>query len=778
MTPPIATSKAKATSKRPVPATALPVASQFNRLDARDLDTAMDLGLLLETLVVSPDAAAPEFGVAYEKQGGTRAAGCGSMVFPSQRALQERCKQFAMARGFQLFVAGSSTRPKGGGNVKYRCKRLHGQQFFDPSLPATKQHCPFYINGCGKEQRWKITRACFLHNHYKFIGWRAAATSKWTDPVAGPVVAAVAQCRHALLPASTSDGEESRRENEPQAPVPFPAPSSTTRAAPSHDHDDDDTGASGQPQRIKSQRNTTMSMKALCRMVKDEVNKYPASNVVLAKLDGKMIRRMLLGQGHTINHMMSSRIRRQLQEERITKVRTSFQQLRGYFNAVAQKNPTSFYRVETRDDGAFTRALFISNATRSAVAYCRKLLSLDHITYTKALPDSTTFGPLDGDENDDRICGVYLKACIKDFNDDVITIALALVTEENERNWEWFLHALQSTHEVTDWNEYTVIAGRSGGLEDAIRTVWSRASHHLCMRRVIEEDLVVTHKIPLTRATMQHIFDLARSDSQTEYDTLRQALGRTHEAVVAFLDTLERKRWVKYAFLEAYGRPTFNELTSDLSMASGSDKLLSQQEILSHTTWFGEEVVSSSHPLYTFQQYFQKLAAIFDERRQAAKMRPMRELVPRRDAQLQQILPGSQRCESIPCANGLYMVRYLGPTRLKIPDSWRHVNLTKWECTCQAWQDQAFPCLHAIHAAELDQRRIDSLYDVQHHSMAQLGKCYGSVFTPPTSAEASDTERDVSMKTPLDFFFSQDGSGRRKPGPRPKVRRRNKSSSE
>ncbi|KAG3041200.1 hypothetical protein PC119_g886 [Phytophthora cactorum] len=81
------------------------------------------------------------------------------------------------------------------------------------------------------------------------------------------------------------------------------------------------------PPRVKAQRNTTMSMKALCRMVTDEVSKCSAPNVAMAKLDGKAIRRILLGQGHTINHMMASRIKRQLQEERLTKVRASFQKL-------------------------------------------------------------------------------------------------------------------------------------------------------------------------------------------------------------------------------------------------------------------------------------------------------------------------------------------------------------------------------------------------------------------------------------------------------------------
>ncbi|CAH0485247.1 unnamed protein product [Peronospora farinosa] len=739
-----------------IPTRALPLASQFNRLDKADLEEAIKLGLLLEDLPVNHDTSVPDFGVAYEKKGGNRMAGCGIDVFRSQRLLQERCKQFAMQRGFQLYVSGSSTRPNGGGNVKYRCKKLHGQQFFDSSTPVHQLQCPFYINGYGKNQHWKITRACFLHNHYKFIGCRTGGASILKPNLIQAPIPPATTC-------ITPDNQEIPKTVSSPAIVMLQRQENEARAA-----EETECAITILPQRVKAQRNTTMSMKTLCRMVTDEVNKYPISNLVMAKLDGKIIRRILLRQGHTINHMMSSRIKRHLQEERVAKVRTSFQKLHGYLKVVAEKNPGSHFRFEKRDDGAFQRALFIPNATLHAVQYCRKIVSLDHITHSEELPE-TALGKLEGDGNDDVICGVYLKASIKDFNDEVITLALALVNQENELTWEWFLRELQST-QVTDWNQYTVIAGRAHGLQTAIQTVWPQASYHSCMRRVVEDEVMVIKKVPMTSEKKQSIFDLARSDSKSEFDTLHTALVRTNEAAVAYLDELDRKNWVKYAFLEAFQRPTFNELTSDLSMALGSDELFSQHASTSHIKWFGEDPVCSSQPLDTYSQYFTKIADNFHERRQSVKHRPAHELVPRREEQLQQILQGSQRCESVPCANGLYMVRYLGATRLNIPDSWRHVNLDRWECTCQDWQDQHFPCLHAIHAAELDRRRIDSLYDTKQNSIENYLKCYATLFTP-WPVDASPIQPDVSMKTPLDFFFSQDGSGRRKPGPRPKNRK-------
>uniref|UniRef100_A0AAV1TK64 SWIM-type domain-containing protein n=1 Tax=Peronospora matthiolae TaxID=2874970 RepID=A0AAV1TK64_9STRA len=778
----------------PVPASALPQASPFNRLDEKDMQSATALGLLLPDLPVTTDALVPDFGVAYDKKGGNRITGCCTDVFTSQRALQERCKEFAMQRGFQLVVSSSSTRPNGGGNVKYRCKKLHGQQFFDATTPARDLQCPFYINGYGKNQQWKITRACFLHNHYKFIGSRVAPPVLPSPiQVTATTSATSDTAQHRLevpsgvllsMNAGRQVGEQQQQEEQGNGPL-LRSTKHEVLAAGAGAGTEAGCGVSATAigvggeggsvtsspsERIKSQRNTTMSMKTLCRLVLDEVNKYPTSDVMQAKLDGKMIRRILLGQGHTINNMMSSRIKRQFQEDRLTNVRISFQKLCGYFNVVAQKNPGSQHCVEQKDDGTFTRALFISSATLTAVKYCRKIVSLDHVTYSHKPPKilSGQLGKLGSGENDDMICGVYLKASTKDFNDKVITFALALVTEENQLNWEWFLHALQDT-EAVDWNEYTVIAGRTRGLQTAIQTAWPRASHHYCMRRVVEDELMMGKNIPMTRDQKQRIFDLARSESETDYDAMRKTLVRTNEAAVAYLDKFDRKHWVKYAFLEAFRRPTFNELTSDLSTVCGSDELFSQYASASHIAWFGEDPICSSQPLYTFNQYFMKIAEIFHQRRESVKARPVHELVPLRDAQLQQILQGSQRCESIPCASKLYMVRCLGPTPSKTPDSWRHVNLADWECTCQAWQDQQFPCLHAIHAAELEQLRIDSLYHAKQNSIENYLSCYATSFTP-WPVDASPIQIEVSMKSPLDFYFSADGFGRRKkPGPRPKL---------
>lgn len=737
----------------------IPVSMQYSRLDVSDIDEARALGLLNPTIVVSEDASSPEYGVAYEKRGGSKAAGCGTDVFPSQKALQERCKQFAMERGFQLYVSGSSSRADGGGNVKYRCKKLHGQQFFDPDTPVEQLQCPFYVNGFGLGPAWKITRACFLHNHYKFIGSRLSAAGP--DGSAAPSMLASGVDREAAVEGG----------GDPNA-------------------------SGGDKLKPKPQRNTTLSTNVLCRMVNEELDKYPSSAIAMSKLDGKLIKRILLSRGHTINHMMASRIKRQIQMNRIKSIRSSFQRLQGYLDLIVEKNVETTYLFDADERGGFKRAMAMPAPTLHAMKLCQKVLSFDRIRpmvwgemEAKGLPETSE------DESDDAVSGVYLYAATKDHNDQVLIFAVALVTEENQENWMWFMSSIQNNRIAgmgPGWKDYTIFAGRTNGLQQAAHAVFPHSSHHLCVRRLVEEELVINKKLPLPEDKKQRIYDLARCESEAEYKHIRQELALTNEAVVNFLDSLNRATWVKYAFLETFKKPMYGIISSDLSAGEDAKpQANTNQAILIKGAnpqptpaivvpppsaipvlklWFGDEVPRSSQPLAVFNRYFMKIAENFHARRKLVEQRPLPELVPRRFAQLESILQGSQRCESVPCSNGTFMVRSLAHLSTSGHDTWRHVNLLDWECTCLDWQDRLFPCVHGIHAAELNRRRIDSLYNGKMYSVEHYKTCYEVGFTP-WPLESSSLPIDEKLTIPLEELYVLDPNIKRKPGPRPKPKK-------
>ncbi|GLD95425.1 hypothetical protein PINS_up004069 [Pythium insidiosum] len=545
-------------------------------------------------------------------------------------------------------------------------------------------------------------------------------------------------------------------------------------------------------------------------MVNEELCKYP-SVVALSKLDGKMIRRILLSRGHSINHMMASRIKRQIQVTGIKSIRTSFQKLRSYLDLIVTKNPGTQFQFDVDERGVFKRVMVLPSTTMHALRHCQKVVSLDHVRpalWRDVEPKAPLAVEMVGDEHDDAVSGVYLYAATKDHNDQVVVFALALVDAETHENWMWFLHNLtmhgynvagamagedpttRANTTMINWNEYTVFAGRTNGLQAAVQTVWPHACLHFCVRRLVDEELVLHKKFPLPEDKKQRIYELARSESEVEYKRIRVDIALTNEACVQFLDALPRSSWVKYAFLETFKRPTFGIVSSDLSApedliadatAGATDALALKgpklmvpvhapfpSAIRLLRQWFGDIPARSYEPLEVFNRYFMKIAENFHARRKAVEQRPSHELVPTRFTQLEQTLQGSQRCESVPCSNGTYMVRSLAQITPVTQDSWRHVNLLDWECTCLGWQDRRFPCVHGVHAAELNRRRVDSLYDARLFSVEHYSQCYEVGFVP-WPLDAAALQLDTSLKIRLDDLFAVDPNVKRKPGPRPKL---------
>ncbi|ETM99479.1 hypothetical protein PPTG_18734 [Phytophthora nicotianae INRA-310] len=144
-------------------------------LETGDLTSAIASGLLRPNVFVQQtDRNLENYGVAY-----SRKDNIGIETHGSQKAIQTRCKEFAKSCGFQLKVAGFSSK-HGGGNAKYVCKKLNGQQFFDKEADQGAISCPFFFNVSGVAGEWKVIRANFCHNHLKNVGFSGRPVAEGT----------------------------------------------------------------------------------------------------------------------------------------------------------------------------------------------------------------------------------------------------------------------------------------------------------------------------------------------------------------------------------------------------------------------------------------------------------------------------------------------------------------------------------------------------------------------------------------------------------------------
>ncbi|XP_012850130.1 PREDICTED: uncharacterized protein LOC105969905 [Erythranthe guttata] len=94
---------------------------------------------------------------------------------------------------------------------------------------------------------------------------------------------------------------------------------------------------------------------------------------------------------------------------------------------------------------------------------------------------------LDGTHIKNKYKGCLLSVVSKDPNDELYTLAYAIVDAENDRNWEWFCNKLKEIlvyHNGGLLKNYTIFSDRHSGLIKAIPLVFPGSNHAYCLRHL------------------------------------------------------------------------------------------------------------------------------------------------------------------------------------------------------------------------------------------------------------------------------------------------------
>ncbi|XP_073120913.1 uncharacterized protein [Henckelia pumila] len=150
-----------------------------------------------------------------------------------------------------------------------------------------------------------------------------------------------------------------------------------------------------------------------------------------------------------------------------------YDKLRWYCRAVRETNPGSVADCEIDVvTNKFKRLFLCFNACAVGFATgCRPMIFLD------------------GTHIKNKYKGSIQLAVAKDANDDLFTLAYAVVDAENDSNWEWFCFHLRGVlvlQHIMVFEKFTFFSDRHTGIIKAVKLLFPGSHHAYCLRHLVD----------------------------------------------------------------------------------------------------------------------------------------------------------------------------------------------------------------------------------------------------------------------------------------------------
>ncbi|KAH9150434.1 hypothetical protein AeRB84_006709 [Aphanomyces euteiches] len=200
--------------------------------------------------------------------------------------------------------------------------------------------------------------------------------------------------------------------------------------------------------------------------------------------------------GH-VSSSAASRVKTHLVKSLYGDIDLAFEKLGHYFSLVKEKNPGTIAEVETIN-GFFHRSVLVPKFCISSIAHCQPVVALDG-THLKDLMNSR---------------GVLLVASIKDPNNHLLVLGLAVVPTENYDNWSWFIKQLKLAGVIHD--DIVLISGRDKGLMKACKDICPNNPHRFCLRHIVA-NIRANKKMWLTAAEENIVYQVANASSRDSF---------------------------------------------------------------------------------------------------------------------------------------------------------------------------------------------------------------------------------------------------------------------
>lgn len=325
--------------------------------------------------------------------------------------------------------------------------------------------------------------------------------------------------------------------------------------------------------------------------------------------------------------------------------------LPAYCDQIRKTNPGSVASVfTTGQDNCFQR-LFVSfrASIYGFINACRPLLELDKAN-------------LKG-----KYLGTVLCASTVDADDALFPLAIAIVDEESDENWMWFMSELRKLLGVNTESmpRLTVLSERQRGLVEAVETHFPSAFHGFCLRYVSENFRDTFKNTKLVNIFWNAVYALTAA----EFESKVSEMVEISQDVIPWYQQFPPQLWA-VAYFEGvrYGHFTL-----------GVTELLYNWALECHEL-----------PVVQMMEHIrQQLVCWFDERRDIG-MRLSSILVPSAEKRIMEAISDAQ-CYQVLRANEVEF-EIVSSERTNIVDIRTRV------CSCRRWQIYGLPCAHAAAA--------------------------------------------------------------------------------
>ncbi|KAK1298866.1 hypothetical protein QJS10_CPB14g01144 [Acorus calamus] len=321
---------------------------------------------------------------------------------------------------------------------------------------------------------------------------------------------------------------------------------------------------------------------------------------------------------------------------------------------ILETNPGSFATLVTKDDLRFQRVFVSFHASLHGFEHgCRPLLFLNGLD----LKMNKNYR--------------FLSATAVDGENEIFPVAFAVVEDESQETWHWFLELLKLA--ISSSRALTFVSERRNGLDKAVDEVFEGSEHALSFDWLME-----SFKAELDGLMVQDSRDTLIGD-------FKKAAGAY--TVEEFDACVERIRSVSGDLATWVGNSKPELWSNAFFKGTLYDRLSSNAATVLFEEWIPVKDQSSVVQIIDVVRC-KMMETIHLRRESSNEWVETTVLVPSAERKLRSEMEGSHPMDVVCLAENVFEVREASRVSA--------VNVETWECTCRRWRGTGLPCGHAI----------------------------------------------------------------------------------